>query len=165
MTNTWLQKRVLIHLRNQKPKDFYLALGFSILAVVLHTCALITEFTRIAEFRTLTSPTITYVFMLIELALIVSVLGLWSRKRTGLVTSIIALLCVGVGYGLWYVYSRQTLDFLLSKSFYQLHPETLPQYPLGLIQATWLNLVVLVISGVLCVWNIRVLRSMSKTRT
>jgi hypothetical protein len=158
------QKRAASHQYGQLPKDFHVALGCAVLVTVLHTCALISEVTRGAEFSTLTTHTITYLFLVIELGLIFNVIGFLFRRAAGVWISLIALSGAGAGYVLWYMHSRQILDFLLSKSFYQSHPEALPPYPFGLVGATWLNLIVLLISGVLFIWEIKTLRRMLATQ-
>jgi prolipoprotein diacylglyceryltransferase len=145
---------------DRQPGDFHFALGVALLAAVLNTYALALEFAEAGEFRTLNSPTIPYIFLVIELGLLVNVAGLWVRKTAGMLVSMAALVSVGVGYVVWYAYSRQILELLLSKSFYHSYPEALPPHPLGLIGASWLNLVVLVISVVLFIWELKTIRGM-----
>jgi hypothetical protein len=143
------------------PKDFYFAFGFASLAALLHTYAQLTQFTMADDSEILTSSTIPYLFLLIELGLVVNLFGLWLRKAASMLISIIALSGVFVGYIAWYVYSRQILDRLLSKPFYHVYSGSVVPYPFGLLGATWLNLVVLVMSAILFVWAVKTLRSMS----
>ena len=86
--------------------------------------------------------------MVIELGLLVNVVNLWLHKTACTLVSLIALSIVALAYTIWYVYSRQILE-LLSKPFYQLHPEAAPQHLFGLIGATGLNVVVMVMSFIL----------------
>lgn len=165
MTVTGVQRRVMGFASAHQPRDFHFALGVALLAVVLHTYAQAAEFAKASEFRTLNSPTIPYIFLLIEIGLLVNVVGLWVQKTAGMLVSMAALLGVGIGYVVWYVYSRQILELLLSKSFYNSYPEAVPPHPLGLIGASWLHLVVLVLSVVLFVWELKTLRSMMAAKT
>ncbi len=160
MSVTGVQRRVTGFVSAHQPGDFHVALGVAILAVVLHTYAQVSEFAKASELRTLNSPTIPYIFLIIEIGLLVNVVGLWVRKTAGMLVSMAALVGVGIGYVVWYAYSRQILELLFSKSFYHSYPEALPPHPLGLIGASWLNLVVLVISLVLFIWELKTIRGM-----
>jgi hypothetical protein len=70
---------------------------------------------------------------------------------------------VGVGYTIWYVYSLQTLEFLTSKPFYRFHPEAMPSHLFYLVGAAWPNVVVLLVSGVLAVLEVKRLRGAHET--
>jgi hypothetical protein len=146
----------------RRPKDYYFALTVAVLATLLHTYALVAELTAVKGSVTLVSPAVLLFFVVIELSLAANVVGLWLRRAAGGVISVIALLGVGAGYALWYVYSRQVLDLLLSKPFYQSHPETIPPHPFGLLGATWVNQGVLLMAGVLLIWTAKTLRAMMK---
>jgi hypothetical protein len=139
-------------------KDYYLAFGLAVLTVVLHTWVQLSEFSRPADSAILTSQTVSYLYLVIELGLLVNVIGLWFRTTAGLRVSIIALFVVVVAYAFWYAYSRRILEPLLSKPFYQDHPETVPNHPFGLIGATWPSLVVLLMSGLLFLWEVKTFR-------
>lgn len=159
MTRTGAEARTKGSVREHYPVDFCFAFGFAVLALVLQTCALIAEFTRNSQFTTLVSPTIPYIFLMIEVCLAVNVVGLWFRKEASLVMSLLALAGVWAGYFLWYVYSRQVLNLLSSKSFYQLHPGAVSTYRLDLIGATWLNIIILLMASVLFIWEAKTIRS------
>ena len=75
-----LNKRAARRLDFHPPKDFYFAFGLAVLAALLHTYALLVEFSRAAEFRGLTSRTVAYWLLVIELGLLLNVVGLWLRK-------------------------------------------------------------------------------------
>ena len=137
------------------PRDFHFALGFAVLAALLHTSALLAELVRASGSNALTSPVIPQLFLLIELGLLVNVAGLWLRKVTGILVSLAALSVAGLGYALWYLSSRQILELLMSKPFYHEFPQAVPPHPFGLVGATWVNLVVLVMAGVLFVWQLK----------
>jgi hypothetical protein len=153
-------KRSAGHSYCQRPKDFYLAFCFGVAAVLLHASALVADATQLAQFKTLVSHTVTYLLVLIGLGLLANVFGLGLRTAAGIKLSLGALLLSAVGYVLWYKHSRRMLDLLLSNPFYQSHPEAVPPHPFGLMGATWVNLVVLVMSGVLFVWELKTLRGM-----
>lgn len=144
----------------RRPKDYNFTLAVAALAALLHTYALTAEFTALGRSVTLASPNILILFTLIELGLVANVVGLWLRRAAGVVLSLAGLAGVGVGYALWYVYSRRVLELLLSKPFYQSHAEAVPPHPFGLLGATWVNQAVLLLSCVLVVWTAKTLRPM-----
>jgi hypothetical protein len=145
-----------------KPADFNFAFGVAVSAALIHSFALAAELYRAAESRSLISGSVTRLLLLIELCLLVNVAGLWARKATGMLASMVSLLVACAGYAGWYLYSRQVLLTLSSQPFYQLHPEGIPPHPVGLAGATWLNLLVLVITGVLLIWEAKTLRGMPR---
>lgn len=158
MIEAGLKKAAAGHSADYLTKDFYPAFIFAALALLLHVCALAGEFSRAAGSRTLNSTTIMWLLTLMTPCLVANAVGLWVRRAAGLVVSIVALLAVGAGYITWYLYSRHLLEFLSSNPFYLQHPEAVPLHPFGLIGATWPNLVVLVMCGVLLVWEAKTLR-------
>lgn len=147
----------------RRPKDFYFTLGIAALAALLHTQALLAELTAVRAPMTLVSPAVLIFFAVIEVGLVANVFGLWLRSAAGAVASAAALLGVGAGYALWYLYSKQLLDLLLSKPFYQTHPEAVPPHPFGLLGATWVNQAVLLLACILLVWTAKTLRVMTKS--
>lgn len=146
----------------RRPKDYNFTLAFAVLAALLHTYMLVAAFTTFSRSVTLASPGILLLFTIIELGLVANVVGLWLRRVAGVVVSLVALAGVGVGYALWYVYSREVLEFLLSKSFYHSHAEALAPHPFSLLGATWVNQAVLLMSCVLFIWTAKTLHSMTK---
>ncbi len=157
-------KRATNRFHYQQPRDFHVALWFAALLLLLHTYAQVAEFRKAAEFTALTSSTIPFLFLLIEIGLLANVVGLWLRKAAGILISITALLVVCGGYAAWYGYSRQILNALSSKSFYLSYPEAVPTHHFGLIGATLVNIIVLAMTGVLLVWELKTLRGMLKPR-
>lgn len=147
---------------DQRPTDFHFAFGFAAAAALLHTYATAEHFKTLAEFKALTSPTTGLLFLLMEFGLLLNVAGLWLRRVNGMRISLAALSVTAAGYVAWYLYSRETLDLLLSKPFYHAHPEAVPPHPFGLMGATWVNLVVLVMTGVLFIWEVKTLRGMRR---
>ena len=143
----------------QRPKDFHLALGVATLAVLLNTCALVTEFLRAAQSEISASPAVPRLLILVELCLVANVIGLCMRRAVGLFVSLAALLGASGGYALWYVYSQRILGMLSVEHFYSLHPEAVPTHPLGLLGATWLSLVVLALLCTLLIWVARTMLS------
>lgn len=162
MFGAGLRHRAVRRSRDLQPRDFYVAFCFALLAVLLHTWALVAEFTRSAQSDTLNSSTIPLLFLLMELGLLLNVVGLLFRKTASLLVSLVALSISGVGYVMWYLQSQQILEILLSKSFYHSYPEAIPPHPFGLLGATWINLVVLVLTGILFIWEVKTFRSMVK---
>lgn len=144
------------------PNDYNFTITLAALAALLHTYALVAEWTMLNRYGMLTSPNIFLLFTVIEFGLVANVVGLWLRRAAGVVVALVALASVGVGYAIWYVYSSQVLELLLSKPFYQSHAETIPPHPFGLLGATWVNQAVLLMSCVLFIWTARTLRFMLK---
>ena len=158
MFKTGLRQRAAKRLQNQQPRDFHFAFGFALLTVLLHTWALVAELTSAAESITLNSSSVPLLFLLAEFGLLLSVAGLWFRKTAGILISLAGLSICGVAHAIWYLQSQQILEILLSKPFYNSHPEAIPPHPFGLLGATWVNLVVLVMTGVLFIWGLKTLR-------
>ncbi len=135
----------------QPVKRFHPTLFLALTALILNTYAISEEIARAYGAVTYTSNTVLSLLLLIELGLLASAAGLWRRKTSGAVISLTGLSFVGIGYAVWYVYSIQVLNFLTSKPFYQAHPEALPRHLFYLVDATWLNFAVLLISGILLI--------------
>lgn len=138
-------------------KDYNFTLAVAALAVLLHTFALAAEVRTLSRSLTLALPNFLLLFAFIECCLVANVVGLWLRRAAGVWVSLVALAGVVAGYALWYENSRRVLDLLLSKPFYQAHPETIPPHPFGLLGATWVNQAVLLLSCVLFVWTAKTL--------
>jgi hypothetical protein len=161
MAEAKLHKRLAGHLSDQHAKEGYLIIGFAVLTVSLHFYLQVAEVKRTAGFNIVNSQTIPYIYMVITLGLLINVIGLSLRNAAGLWLSLMALTGVGVAYVVWYIYSRQILELLLAQPFYHSYPEAIPSHNFGLISATWLNLAVLVMSGILLICEIKTLRSMA----
>lgn len=146
-----LAKQSVVH----RPRDYQFAFGFALLAVLLHTYALIAEFGRVSGSVTLNASLVPLLLVLIESGLLLNVAGLWLRKAAGILLSSAGLVVSGVGYVIWYVQSRQILELVLSKSSRHSIPEAVPAHPFGLLGATWVNLVVLAMTGILFVWMLK----------
>jgi hypothetical protein len=158
MCRIGLRQRAAERLQNQQPRDFYFAFGFALLAALLHTWALVAELTRAADANTLNSSIVPLLFLLIEFGLLLNVAGLWLHKAVGILISLAGLSICGAAHVIWYVQSQQILEILLSKSFYHSYPEAIAPHPLGLLGATWVNLVVLVMTCVLFIWELKSFR-------
>src|SRR5436309_13875187 len=123
MSDSRLKDKVAAGLQALSPKEFYLAFGLLVLIIALHTYGLITAVFKPLELEILVSPTILWLLIFIELALLLSAYGFAIRRPLGLLTSMISLLAVGIMYLGWYLYSRQIVQALMRKPFYRLHPE------------------------------------------
>lgn len=157
-----MRHRTAKRLPYRRPRDFNIAFGFALLAALLHTYTLITELKRAAEFNTSNTSTVPLLFLAVEFGLLLNVAGLCLRRAAGILISLVALSVSGVGHAIWYIQSRQILEMLRADSFYHSYPEAIAPHPLGLLGATWVNLVVLVITGILFVWDVKTLRGMMK---
>ncbi len=146
-------KRAIGHLSYQRPRDFHIAVGVAVLALLLNTYALVIEVFKTARFETLVSPALPRILLSLELCLLVSAVCLGVRKTIGLWISMTALIGVASLYLAWYLFSRKILALLTSSPFYHSHPEALQLHPFGLVGATWVNLAVFAISGILLIWE------------
>ncbi len=153
MFGTELRERAPRRLRYTQPDDRHFALVFALLAFGLHTYAVAVELTKAAESVTLNSSPLPLLFLLTELGLLLNVVGLRLRKAAGALVSPAGLSIALLAHAIWYLQSRPILEAVLSNPFYGAHPEAAPPHPLGLLGATWVNLVVL---GMTCILFVRV---------
>lgn len=91
----------------------------------------------------------------IATGLIVSGIGLWSRKFIGFLLSFLALLWVGMNYVLWYAGTLSTMRDVEIHDFSEMPDQS--QHLLALIDATWWDMVVAAITIILFGWQIRTL--------
>lgn len=142
-------------------KDYYFALCVAIVTMLLHFCGVALSEWRYQqlELEILRSPVTPRLFLFIGVALVINVVGLWSRKVVGLLISASALGCVGVCYLLWYIHSRQFLGALNQSVLSQLpsgfSQPTLPPYSLAGV--SWWNLLVLGMVVALFIWETKTL--------
>lgn len=147
----------------QAVNRFHPALLLALTALLINTYSVATEINTAYEAVTYTAGTVQSLLLLIELGLLAGVTGAWLRRSPGAFISLAGLSLVGVGYTLWYAYSLQTLEYLTSKPFYRSYPEAMPPHLFYLVGAAWLNFVVLLVSGVLAVLEVKRLRAAHET--
>lgn len=155
-----LNNKVTGGLRALPSKDVYLTIGVAVLTAALHICGMIvgTGLFQFDEIGTFMSPVVARSHLVIGLSLIINVVGLWSRKATGMLVSMLALMVAGVGYLMWYMYSYWLLNRLKATTFSQIPLEAVPHYPYGLVSSGWWNVAVLVLIVALFVWEVKTLR-------
>lgn len=90
------------------------------------------------------------------LAFLLSLLGLLLRSRTGLVFSTLSLILGLLVYAYWYRFSYRDLK-LIRESEYPIPPNATPPHLLGLVDANWLDIVILFAVVILLAWQIRFL--------
>lgn len=90
--------------------------------------------------------------IVIEAALIISALGLLSRKITGLVVSTLALVLIGVEYIGWCIWTQRTIEAAGLTAI----PRIIPQAA-NLYGATGWNLAILAIVTALFLWDVKTL--------
>lgn len=86
---------------------------------------------------------------------IVTAVGLWLRRATGFLISLLALFWVGVVYILWHLSTLSAMREYEAQKFSQMLGQE--QHLLALLDATWWDLVVLAITLVLFTWQIKTL--------
>jgi len=92
----------------------------------------------------------------ITIALILAVVGMWSRKRIGLFVSFAALLFIPVIYVYWYLGTLSIMRKAEISSFDQMPNQS--QYLLSLANATWWDVYVLFVVIVLIIWQLIMVR-------
>jgi hypothetical protein len=153
MSRKQFYKEMTTGLRGLPRGDLRFAFGFAAVILILHVCSLAAQLYRLDRddlpiLRVLFVPRLLVV---LAIMILVSAIGLWTRKAEGFFTSMVALLGVHAAYLLWYWNSRQILASYISNSFFQLHPEFVPHPILRLIGAQGWNLVVLAMAAALLI--------------
>jgi hypothetical protein len=142
------------------PRDIKLAISVAVSAATLYVFFIAFETYRrieLIESGVFIDTTIPNMQKRIGLALIVSAVGLWSRRGVGLLISALALLWVGKEYLSWHLYSREFLSALNVSEFSQLHPEAVRHHAGNLVYATSWDLIVLIVTVVLFAWEVKTL--------
>lgn len=130
-------------------KDFYCAAGAATLATALHTYWLFVDLTKpLEELEILRSPFLPRLLLFMWLCLLVSTVALWTRRLGGLLISMIGLAAVLAGYLFWYINTSQFSKLMPVDSLYHEYPRTL-----GMLGASWWNVVVLVLASLLFIWE------------
>lgn len=101
---------------------------------------------------------LTYARLHISMAtlLVVSCVGLWSRKALGFCISMLALLLILVGYVWWYFDSLAVLRAYHARSFLD-YSVSYIQHIGWMYKATWWNVVMLTVPAALFFWHVQTL--------
>jgi hypothetical protein len=89
----------------------------------------------------------------ITIALILSVVGLWSRKGTGFLMSLVALIVIPIIYVSWYFGTRSIMRRSEISTFEKMPDQS--QHLLTLAYATWWDVYVLLLVIVLIMWQLK----------
>jgi hypothetical protein len=89
----------------------------------------------------------------ITIALILSVVGLWSRKGTGFLMSLVALIVIPIIYVSWYFGTRSIMRRAEISTFEKMPDQS--QHLLTLAYATWWDVYVLLLVIVLIMWQLK----------
>ncbi len=98
----------------------------------------------------------------VGIALIVAIVGLWSRKSLGFIISMLALMYVVAEYAWWYVDSVRALEALDMKGWNEFQDPNFP-YIGKLRGATWWDIVILGVTVTLFLWQTKRLIDFFKT--
>lgn len=90
------------------------------------------------------------------LAFVMTIVGLLLRSRPGLVLSTLSLIFGLFVYGLWYQFSYRDLR-LIRENNLPVPPGAMPEHHVGLIDASWLDVVILFAVVVVLAWQIKFL--------
>lgn len=107
-----------------------------------------------------TNTTFAYRLLRIALLLIVSAIGLASRKVIGICISALALAWTGIEYLFWYAWSSRILQEAGLSSF-----PVGTTHMFGLEGARWWNIVVLIGTLALLLWEIIAISNIVRSRT
>ena len=114
----------------------------------------------VAGIYILRSPSFAFLQVFLAASFLVFAIGLLTqtwRKRIGLVVSIVGLICVLLGHVEWYVFTKHTLPDLVGELLRAHRPDMIPPHPLGLIGAKWWDILILLSSAMLLLWEVKVL--------
>ena len=141
--------------------------GLAALAASTHAYQLFLEWHHLksaGELGILTSSSFALLQFLFVLSFAACLVGLLLRNFPGLITTLLGLVGVMVGYAYWYSYSTRWLERLDKDSFYSEHPEFLPRHSFGLVGAHWWDVALLGFSVVLLISILTVLFRPRTTR-
>ncbi len=88
---------------------------------------------------------------------LLSVVGLLPRVRPGLIVSILSLMFVLLVYARWYAYSYSVLKVIREGVAVTPASDLTPSHPLGLVDASWLDIVILFAVVIVLAWQIKFL--------
>ncbi len=103
------------------------------------------------------SPGISWLLLAIALFLFINIIGIGFRDGLGIMISMFSLMAAGVVYFWWFVTGKSYRQLYAGNPFYQSHPEAMLPQPLGLVEAVWWNVVVLVLVLILFIWETRII--------
>ena len=98
----------------------------------------------------------------VTFALVLSAIGLWSRRLLGFLLSLIALAWLAEIYREWYVATLSIMQMGGVRDFSQLQDQQ--QYLLPLNGATWWDIVVLGVALIVFIWQAVMLKRILKPR-
>ena len=124
-------------------------LAFATFSASTHAYQLIVEsrhLKRAAELGILTSSSYALLQLVFILSFVVLAVGLLMRNLPGLITSVLGIVGVLLGYAYWYSYSYRWLIRLKKDPFYAERPEFVPPHSFGLVGAHWWDAIILGLS-------------------
>lgn len=141
--------------------------AFATLSASTHVYQLIMEsrhLERAAELGILTSSSYALLQLLFVLSFVACAVGLLMRNLPGLITSILGLVGVLLGYTYWYSYSFRWLTRLKKDPFYTEHPEFVPSHSFGLVGAHWWDVAILALAAALLILTFTKLIRLRQTK-
>jgi hypothetical protein len=99
-------------------------------------------------------------FLVVTFALVVSAVGLWSRRSIGFLLSLIALMCLAGIYILWYRATLSIMQMFGARDFSDMPDQQ--QYLFTLDSATWWDIVVLGVALIVFIWQVVMLKRVLK---
>lgn len=98
--------------------------------------------------------------MVVTLSLVLSAIGLWSRRLLGFLFSLISLAWIGETYREWYTATLYNMQIFGAREFFQLQDQQ--QYLLPLDHAGWWDIVVLGVALIVFIWQAVMLKRILK---
>lgn len=98
--------------------------------------------------------------MVVTLSLVLSAIGLWSRRLLGFLFSLISLAWIGETYREWYTATLYNMQIFGAREFFQLQGQQ--QYLLPLDHAAWWDIVVLGFALIVFIWQAVMLKRILK---
>jgi hypothetical protein len=139
-----------------------LGLAVAVFGAGLHLIQFYREIQRLQSAIEVTSPSRLDLFLILPFTL--CVIGLLMRSRLGLVLSILSLGFVCFVYAKWYEYSYRLLKVISEGVVAPPRQDIVPPHPLGLVDATWLDIGILLAVLVVLAWQIKFLISTFRHR-
>ncbi len=131
-----------------------------VVSMALHSIRLYREIEFARRFGVPAKP----LHVLLILAFVFSATGLLLRSRVGLTLSIFGLGFVLLLYAGWYEYSYRLLKVISEGVVAPPQRDIVPPHPLGLVDATWLDIAILFAVVIMLAWQVKFLISTLRRR-
>jgi hypothetical protein len=101
--------------------------------------------------------------LLVTLALVFSLVCLWTTRVLGFLLSLISLTCLGALYVMWYLATLSNMRLFGARDFSEVPDQK--QHLLPLLGASWWDIVVLGVAMAVFVWQAAMIKRILKSET